>query len=392
MRYVFIVQGEGRGHLTQALALAQLLRGTGNELAAVLIGVANDRQVPDFFTQAIQAPVETFASPALAYHPKTHALSLGRTVRKALRAAPAYFRSLRQIRRALGRYQPDVIVNFYEVLAGLTQALFRPGIPMVCIAHQYLLLHPAFPHPPGWHSDRWLINLNSWLTSLGARQRLALSFTPLDGPAPRGMTIVPPLLRQEVLARRDTPYLGEMAYLLGYVSQPALSDQLVHAHRKAPFLPLRLFRSNVRETVLPVDDTLSYHRIDGQAFLDQMEGCTALVTTAGFEAVCEALYLGKPVLMVPMPGHYEQRCNARDGERAGAGVAADSFALEPLRAYLPRHTAETSRRFRQWHARGMTDLLTALEQAGLAQHHREPTEACSVDPYSTSYSVPEPEI
>lgn len=52
-----------------------------------------------------------------------------------------------------------------------------------------------------------------------------------------------------------------------------------------------------------------------------MGGCKAYLTTAGFESVCEALYLGKPVLMVPV--HVEQECNAWDAQKVGAGVRAD---------------------------------------------------------------------
>ena len=59
-----------------------------------------------------------------------------------------------------------------------------------------------------------------------------------------------------------------------------------------------------------------------------MAGARAYATTAGFESVCEAMYLGKPVLMVPT--HIEQACNAFDAVHAGAGVIADRFDLDAL--------------------------------------------------------------
>jgi uncharacterized protein (TIGR00661 family) len=55
---------------------------------------------------------------------------------------------------------------------------------------------------------------------------------------------------------------------------------------------------------------LTFHRISDRLFLDLMRGCRGLVTTAGFQAVAEAMWLGKPVLMVPTGGHSEQRWNA----------------------------------------------------------------------------------
>lgn len=52
-----------------------------------------------------------------------------------------------------------------------------------------------------------------------------------------------------------------------------------------------------------------------------MAGCKAYASTAGFESICEAMYLGKPVLMVP--AHIEQDCNAYDAMKAGAGIISD---------------------------------------------------------------------
>ena len=49
MRYLFVVQGEGRGHLTQALSLASILRRQGHEVVKVLVGHTRHRQIPEFF-------------------------------------------------------------------------------------------------------------------------------------------------------------------------------------------------------------------------------------------------------------------------------------------------------------------------------------------------------
>lgn len=77
-----------------------------------------------------------------------------------------------------------------------------------------------------------------------------------------------------------------------------------------------------------MDDTLSFHQLDDVKFLRYMAGCKAYATTAGFESVCEAMYLGKPLLMVP--AHIEQDCNAYDAFRSGAGVISEEFDLERL--------------------------------------------------------------
>ena len=56
MKILFIVQGEGRGHLTQAISMEKLLRSNGHEVVEVLVGKSESRRLPGFFIRNIQAP------------------------------------------------------------------------------------------------------------------------------------------------------------------------------------------------------------------------------------------------------------------------------------------------------------------------------------------------
>ena len=49
MKFLFIVQGEGRGHLTQAITLEEILRRNGHEVVEVLVGKSSSRRLPGFF-------------------------------------------------------------------------------------------------------------------------------------------------------------------------------------------------------------------------------------------------------------------------------------------------------------------------------------------------------
>ena len=94
-----------------------------------------------------------------------------------------------------------------------------------------------------------------------------------------------------------------------------------------------------------------------------LASCNALVTTAGFESVCEAMYLGKPVMMVPVPNHFEQECNAMDGVISGAGVTSKTFNLSVILDYLPKHV-DQSQKFRSWYHRGEAMFLKEIEAFG----------------------------
>lgn len=359
MRVLFLVQGEGRGHLTQALSLAQMLRTGRHDVIGAVVGVTAERGVPTFFSEQFSAPITPVFSPGLMYNAGTNALEPFKTTVEAVRLARTFWRSLRQVRDLIETQRPDVVVNFYEMLGGLTYAFLRPTAPMVCVAHQYMAFHPNFQRPKGQWFYQQAFKINTRLTCFGATELLALSFDKQANYPTQRVRVVPPLLRQEVTQLKPTD--GDA--LLAYVTQPGLHVELLNAHRQHPAIPMDGFHAGVGVSDQVIDHTLTYHAIDGRRFLEFMACCRAVVTTAGFESVCEAAYLGKPVLMIPQPNHYEQACNAIDGQRAGVGVSSEHFDLDQLLRYLPHHDASVSERFRAWHGQGYFLFMAALNRA-----------------------------
>lgn len=78
-----------------------------------------------------------------------------------------------------------------------------------------------------------------------------------------------------------------------------------------------------------------------------MAHCKGLVCTAGFESVCEAMYLDKSVMMIPVAGQYEQACNALDAEASGAGIASENFDFSKLERAEKKDT-EVSLVYQEW--------------------------------------------
>ncbi len=344
MKYLFIIQGEGRGHLTQAIALAEMLERNNHRVVGALVGSADGVSVPQFFKDNFKFEHVAYASPCLVYCKKTKALNVFKTLTNSVLNIKKYIVSLRKIHANIDKFKPDIIINFYDVLGGIHQFLFRPKIPMVCVAHQYLLLHPSFEHPKNHWLDRLLVNTNTAITALGATKKLALSFTPFSNAPQQNISIIPPLLRPEIAQIKP----ATEDYILAYVTQHPLAEELVKWHAKNSKIKVHCFWDKSQNTeVYKYSQNLHFHRINGQKFLQMMQNCKGLVTTAGFESVCEAMYLGKPTLMIPVPKHYEQACNALDAKRAGAGITGDKFDLSAFIQYLPRHK-DVSSDFHLW--------------------------------------------
>ena len=143
MKFLFIVQGEGRGHLTQAITLEEILRRNGHEVVEVLVGKSSSRRLPGFFNRNIHAPVKRFVSPNFLPTPANKRVSLMRSVAYNLVKLPVYINSINYIRQRIEDSGADRVINFYELLTGLTYFLFRPSVPQICIGHQYLFLHKS---------------------------------------------------------------------------------------------------------------------------------------------------------------------------------------------------------------------------------------------------------
>jgi uncharacterized protein (TIGR00661 family) len=332
--------------MTQALALAGILRTAGHTVAAALVGRSGRRDLPAFFLEKIGAPLHQFDSPNFITDAKEKGIRLLSSLTYTVRHAGRYMQSLEVIGSCLDRYKPDLVVNFYEPLAGVYYKRHSPAAPMVCIGHQYLCHHPAFLFPEGQRIDRWALRWFTDLTAWGAARRLALSFTPYDAaPGKRPIQVMPPLLRKAVL-EQSRP--AKESFFLAYVLNSGYAEEIIRWHDKHPEVELHCFWDNrTAPEELSHDETLTFHRLSDEKFVTMMARCRGLICTAGFESVCEAMYLSRPVLMVPVKGHYEQHCNALDAVRAGAGVSAPSFDIDLLVEHLPQYR-DPSQTFCRW--------------------------------------------
>ena len=309
-RFIFTVQGEGRGHLTQAISLTQIAQEAGHEVVGYAVGSFQGRKIPPFFAQFIgNTPLIQYESPSINYG-KGKSVQLGKTAFQAFSKFGTYWKSAAQLGDFIDALQPDGIVNFYESITGLYNLKSGSKIPCMSVGHQYLLLSDHFETIPEKAVDRFLLNINTKITAIGSSKLLGLSFRFMPNDLKRNIITVPPLLRQEVKAIQ--PQSGER--WLAYLTHYRLADEIMAWSSLNPEVKLDCFWDNpTRKTAYQFSDSLTFHPIDAEKYLIKMTHCAGLISTAGFESVAEAMYLGKPVMMVPVPNHIEQMINAHDG-------------------------------------------------------------------------------
>jgi uncharacterized protein (TIGR00661 family) len=327
-KYIFIVQGEGRGHMTQAISLYDMLLSEGHSVSAVIVGTSGRRDIPAFFYDKIKTDIVQLPSPNFITDKKNKSINISKTVWHNLKNYKVFQSSLKRIDAIVKEYQPDVIINFYDLLMGLYYRYYKPQVKMVCIAHQYIYLHADFEFPQGRRLDKWVIKFYTKLTSTGSSKNLALSFYNMHTKH-EDVVIVPPLLRKEIFELESEQH----DYFLVYLVNNGYFEDILEWHQHHPQTEIHCFTDKPEELRRDFSfdsDKVFLHALNDRLFLEKMSKARGLASTAGFESVCEAMYLGKPVLMVPVEGHYEQFCNSRDAYKAGAGVFAERFDLSEL--------------------------------------------------------------
>lgn len=355
MKFLFLIQGEGRGHMTQAITLSHILQENGHEVVGAIIGRSERREIPPFFFQKINTDVSTIDSPNFVVGEENKQVVIFKTIVYNLRRARIFIRSLKLINRVVKQTKPDVIVNFYEMLCGLYFLRYRPKINHICIGHQYLIDHPEFIFPKRHRLDKFFLHLNTAITAIGASKKLALSFTEMVDLPHKKLYIVPPLLRQEILEMQPTV----KDYVLGYMLNSGYSEDIVKWHRNHENIKLHFFwdqKDALEDT--KIHKNLTFHKINDVKFIQYLKDCKAYASTAGFESVCEAMYLGKPIMMIPTAGHFEQECNAIDAARAGAGIIRKEFDLSGLLQFINKFQENT--KFKAWVKKSKLKFVTHL--------------------------------
>jgi uncharacterized protein (TIGR00661 family) len=361
-RVFFIIQGEGRGHMTQALAMKELLEKNGMVVCGAVVGSNKRREVPSFFTDKMGGiNVTLLPSPNFAKW-RNRGINLTGTAWQTILNFKNYRRSVRLLDTLISTAQPDLIINFYEPLSALWKIRFRRKIPVVSIAHQYLMLHHRFTHPKGHFLDKLILNSYTKFTASGSTVKLGLSFYPMSDDVSRNVYAVPPLLRREVSQLH--PHKGGH-YLVYMVNAGYLPDVVKwHEQNRETLLHVFTDRNQASETDI-LHENLHVHRLSDVKFLKLMSTCSGLITTAGFESVCEAMYLGKPVYMIPVEYHFEQFCNSRDAHKAGAGMYSNQYDIGRFMKWLPGFTSRSAE-FREWADRAEPIIGSHLNRVLLA--------------------------
>ncbi len=303
---VYALSGQGRGHTSRAMAITAALREHGH--AVTFCGGGMARRILEEEGEPV-IPV-----PALRQVMDSNRIQYGKTIccnSKILLQMPAVLNRLADTFDAL---QPDLLITDFEAFSARTAE--RMGLPVLSFNHQQVVTEMEYDLPINyWPAAKLTAAAIRWITPRRPEHVLLTSFFFAPLKQPERTTLVPPIIRPAVQQR--TPSNGE--HLLVYYNHPDGVDHVIEALRpvRAPFI----IYCNDPARAACDDDHITVKAPCLNGFLDDLASACGVICTAGFTLISEALYLGKPLLVVPNQGIFEQTINALFLQRQGLGQA-----------------------------------------------------------------------
>ena len=301
MRIVYGVQSTGRGHLARFSALKPLFDADGHEL---LIIVSGPDEPPGFFLDSIgSSRYERMTGISMA-DDGLGGISKRKTATVFISNMPDLLSSLYHGHKLITKFDPALIVSDFDPITG--SPMVAPTVFKVGIGNQAMARHPGIDHLTGLRFERFNTNLAIKLCTSGIDVLLGCHFYPYDE------NCLPPILRPDIW---DVPVTDDGHILVYHSYQGRLESIAVHA-RNDKDREIVVYGYLARPSDMP--ENMRFETNASQ-FLGDLATCNTYVGTAGFQAICEAFYLGKKIVVQPIDGHYEQKWNAARLEELGMG-------------------------------------------------------------------------
>lgn len=343
-RILYAALGDGLGHAVRAHSVGAGLMERGHSMHFVS-SLKGSRYLHEHFPDSV---TDIFGF-SLAYDNgrvrRTQTLlgtvyGAGRNIRATLQRLARVFRT----------YRPDLVVVDGEWF--VPKVAKRMGVPFVSLDNQHLLTHCRVERPPGMIRDFWGAYTLVRLYHTGARRYFVSTF--FDAPIRhQPTTLVPPILRHQVYAKRRSDGDHWLVYLGGSGGH----DRMCRTLEAFDAVPMRAYGFGRTGQVRHV----TYKPPCTDEFIEDLAGCAAVVASAGHTLIGECLYFEKPMLLVPFARQFEQRLNAHMVTQMGVGRFVDDLSVDALGGF-DTHIEDCRRAMRGVQKPALEPVLQALER------------------------------
>ncbi|MDX1419240.1 MAG: glycosyltransferase family protein [Rubricoccaceae bacterium] len=324
---LYALCGHGRGHLSRALAVAAALRESGHAVRFQTGGEAYETLVE------LGEPVAHV--PALRQVMRRNRVRLLATARANTRAAVRGPVTIDALTETLSGSRPDLVVSDFEPF--VPRAARRLGVPVVSLSRQQVLTEARCAVSPRYRFSATATALGTRFLAAPRPVRVVVpTFYSPPVRDPSRTVLVPPVLRPSVMRLRLSRAIRFGERVLVYLNEGDGCEPLLRT-LAAVGAPFTVYGA-APERPLGSYPNLTFRTPSLDGFLRDLARCRAVISTAGFTLLSEAIHLGKPVLALPNHGFFEQVLNAQHLQRSGRGDAVFGRLPRPaeIEAFLAR--------------------------------------------------------
>jgi uncharacterized protein (TIGR00661 family) len=313
-RILYGVSGEGSGHSSRAREIATHLLDSGHDVKLASYDRGFRNLAPDFDVLEIEG-LHIAAAENKVSLVETFVANLGRV--------PSGVKSVRKLRSLCKSFAPEcVITDFEPISAYLAQ---HYDLPLISLDNQHRMRYMEYPCPSRLRADALVTE--TVIRAIVPRPDVSLVTTFYHGRVKNDRTFLfPPILRRAVLDARPR----DDGHVLVYCTQGF--ESILDLLRQFPRERCLVYGFDREDE----DENLAFRPASRDRFLDDLAEAKAVVATAGFTLMTEALHLGKPYLALPMRGQFEQELNALLLKSLGYGVNGRKPSVEVFGEFFYR--------------------------------------------------------
>lgn len=322
LKILYGVVGEGMGHAIRSSVVIDKLLADGHEVHIVVSGRAFDF-LKQRFPQVSQIWGLTMV---MEDNELKNRLTALQNLRGALEGWPD---NVRQYFEVESEFEPDLVISDFESFSWMFAKLQR--VPVICVDNIQIINRCTHSDAiiagdaKEFHVARSVIKAKT----PAADHYFITSF--FEPPVrKKRTTLVPPILRDEILAA--TPTDGE--HVLVYQTSESFGDLPEILSRIDREFIIYGLRRDLTEDVR--EGNLTFRPFSTTGFVDDLASCAGVIASAGFTLMGEALHLHKPYLATPVRKQFEQLLNARYLEDMGLGMYDETLDEQMIRAFLDR--------------------------------------------------------
>ncbi|MCP4501057.1 MAG: teichoic acid biosynthesis protein [Deltaproteobacteria bacterium] len=322
MRILYGVVGEGMGHATRSRVVLEHLLSSGHEIQVMVSGRAH-RLLKKAFKNRIGISIEEIHGLSLVIDEGE--IDKSETLKENLEALPQGLKhNLSLVKKVADGFNPEAVISDFESWAFFYGRAH--GLPVISIDNMQVLNRCAHDDDVTLSKAKGfrIAKLAVKAKLPGAYHYLVTSFF-FPRVRKKNTTLVPPILRDNVLAAKRVRGNHVLVY-----QTAGTSTELVPLLQRFPDVEFRVYgfeRDGVEKNV-------EHRPFSEIGFINDLRTARAVVANGGFSLMGEAVYVGVPMLSLPIAGQFEQTLNALYLDKEGYGRFAEVLDDEVLKEFL----------------------------------------------------------